>query len=111
MNRLLSLEVPPTAVFATNDRMAIGALEAARELGRRVPEDVSIVGFDDIPVARYLTPPLTTVHQPLYELGQAAASVLMDVLAGRMEKPQRTVLTAPLVERQTVSPSSVNTTR
>ncbi len=111
MKRLLSLEVPPTAVFATNDRMAIGALEAARELGRRVPEHVSIVGFDDIPVARYLTPPLTTVHQPLYELGQAAASVLMDVLAGRMEKPQRTVLTAPLVERQTVSPSSVNTTR
>ncbi len=103
MKRLLSLDVPPTAVFAANDRMALGALQAAHDLGRRVPEDVSIVGFDDIPVARYLHPPLTTVRQPLYELGEAAATMLMDLLAERPTRARRLILSAPLVERHTVS--------
>lgn len=102
MKRLLNLAVPPTAVFATNDRMAIGALQAAQDLGKRVPEDISIVGFDDIPVASYLHPPLTTVHQPLYELGEAAASMLMDIIAEGGGSSRRAVLSAPLVERRTV---------
>src|SRR5690606_41159578 len=60
----------PTAVFAANDVMAIGALLAAREAGLRVPDDVSIAGFDGIPMAEVVDPPLTTVQQPIYELGR-----------------------------------------
>ncbi len=103
MRRLLRLSHPPTAVYAINDRMAIGALQAAHELGLDVPADVSIVGFDDIPVAAYLTPPLTTVRQPLYELGQTAAKMLFDIINGVIKAPTRGVLPATLVERQSVA--------
>ena len=65
-----SLRPRPTAIFAANDATAIGCLTALRELGLRVPEDVSLVGFDDIPIARYLSPPLTTVRVPIAELGR-----------------------------------------
>lgn len=102
MRRLLSLDTPPTAVFATNDRMAIGAIRAAQEMGYRVPDDVSVVGFDDIPVAAYLNPPLTTVRQPVYELGEAAACLLFQLIEDPTRAPQRIVLAAPLVVRDTV---------
>jgi len=102
MQRLLALAEPPTAVFAINDRMAIGAMQAAREAGFLVPDDISIVGFDDIPVAAYLTPPLTTVRQPLYELGEAAARMLLRLLEGELSSPTREVLPALLVPRGTV---------
>jgi LacI family transcriptional regulator len=77
--RLLELEPRPTAMIAANDSMAIGALSALREAGVRVPEDVAVVGFDDIPIARYVTPPLTTVRVSIPELGGGdAASVRGD---------------------------------
>lgn len=66
----------PTAVFAANDAMAIGALSAFREAGLRIPEDVALVGFDDIPIARFLTPPLTTVKVPIAELGRRGFELL-----------------------------------
>lgn len=69
-----------TAIFVLNDLMALGALEAAREVGRRVPEDVSIVGFDDIPFAALANPPLTTVGQPIRQLGEHAADLLLEVI-------------------------------
>ncbi|MEU9398709.1 LacI family DNA-binding transcriptional regulator [Streptomyces sp. SID4985] len=69
----------PTAVFAGNDLQALGLYEAARELGLRVPEDVSVVGFDDLPVARWVGPPLTTVRQPLTEMAEAAARLVLDL--------------------------------
>jgi LacI family transcriptional regulator len=72
----------PTAIFAANDATAIGCLTALRELGVRVPEDVSLVGFDDIPIARYLSPPLTTVRVPIAELGRRAMSRLLARVAG-----------------------------
>ncbi|MEH0546310.1 LacI family DNA-binding transcriptional regulator [Streptomyces sp. NPDC054884] len=69
----------PTAVFAGNDLQALGFYEAARELGLRIPEDVSVVGFDDLPVARWVGPPLTTVRQPLTEMAEAAARLVLEL--------------------------------
>ncbi|GHK00493.1 LacI family DNA-binding transcriptional regulator [Streptomyces sp. NPDC003753] len=75
----------PTALFAGNDLQALGVYEAARELGLRIPEDLSVVGFDDLPVARWVGPPLTTVRQPLMEMAEAAARLVLDL--GRAEAP------------------------
>ncbi|TDT37527.1 LacI family transcriptional regulator [Streptomyces sp. BK208] len=69
----------PTAVFAGNDLQALGLYEAARELGLRIPQDLSVVGFDDLPVARWVGPPLTTVRQPLMEMAEAAARLVLDL--------------------------------
>lgn len=82
---LLRREDRPTAVFAGNDLQALGLYEAARELGLRIPEDLSVVGFDDLPVARWVGPPLTTVRQPLTEMAEAAAKLVLDL--GRGEDP------------------------
>ncbi|MBN8588714.1 MAG: LacI family DNA-binding transcriptional regulator [Rhodothermia bacterium] len=68
---------PPTAIFAMNDGMAIGAMAALRGLGLKVPEDIAIVGFDDIPTSQYLEPPLTSVHVPIFEMGQRAMERLL----------------------------------
>jgi LacI family transcriptional regulator len=75
--QLVELEPRPTAIFAANDSMAIGALSALRESGVRVPEDVAIAGFDDIPLARYMDPPLSTVRVPICDLGARAVEILL----------------------------------
>lgn len=80
MNRLLDSAQPFTAVFAANDQTAFGARMALYRRGVRVPDDVSILGVDDLPGAAYATPPMTTVHQPLYEMGLAAAQALLGML-------------------------------
>lgn len=72
-----------TALFAQNDRMAMGALQALHERGVGVPDEVAVVGFDDIPSTPYFDPPLTTVHQPTYELGQLGARLLIDLIHGQ----------------------------
>ena len=82
MMRLAQLRRRPTAVFARNDFTAMGALRAAHELGLRVPEDVAIAGFDDIPLAAYAAPPLTTVSQPICEQGELAAQILLSRIEG-----------------------------
>ncbi|WP_402463639.1 LacI family DNA-binding transcriptional regulator [Isoptericola aurantiacus] len=74
--RLMALAEPPTAIFASSDDTALGALHALRELGRSVPDDVSLVGFDDLPVAPWIDPPLTTVRQPLAEMGATAVDLV-----------------------------------
>jgi LacI family transcriptional regulator len=74
---LIGLEPRPTAVFAANDSMAIGAISALRESGVGVPEDVAVVGFDDIPIARYISPPLSSVHVPITQLGERAIEKLL----------------------------------
>jgi len=74
---LLALKPRPTAIFASNDEMAAGAYQAARQIGLSVPEDLSIIGFDDTPVSSRLWPPLTTVHWPILEMGRAAARKLL----------------------------------
>ena len=80
--RLLRLDPRPTALFVANVRAAIGAMAAARRLGLRVPQDVSVVGFHDAPFASYLDPPLTTVRMPLVEMGRQAVDNLLALLGG-----------------------------
>jgi LacI family transcriptional regulator len=102
---LLDLSDPPTAIFASNDVMAMGAMDAIRERGLRIPEDVSIVGFDDIPQAAMVRPALTTVRQPLDQMGRLATQMLIDQLKnpekefGRIELP-----TELIVRDSTLSP-------
>jgi LacI family transcriptional regulator len=77
---LLDLPQPPTAIFAANDMMGIGAMDAIRDRGLKVPEDVSVLGFDDIPQARFARPELTTVRQPLEQMGRVGAQILLDLM-------------------------------
>ncbi len=100
---LFALPDPPTAIFAGNDLMAIGVLAAARDAGIAVPDDLSIVGFDDIHLAGYINPPLTTVAQPKYELGVIAAELLLARLGEPDLPPQRRLLQAQLVVRQSTA--------
>jgi LacI family repressor for deo operon, udp, cdd, tsx, nupC, and nupG len=81
--QLLGDSRPPTALFCFNDEMALGAMDAARQRGLRVPEDLSVVGFDDIPLARYMSTPLTTIAQPMREIGEHSVRLLLDMLDGR----------------------------
>jgi DNA-binding LacI/PurR family transcriptional regulator len=81
--RLLGQPDRPTAAICHSDVMAIGMLQACRDLGLQVPGDLSVVGWDDVPYARLVTPPLTTVRVPRYDLGRAAARRLLDLIAGR----------------------------
>jgi LacI family transcriptional regulator len=99
--RLLELDPRPTAVLAANDSMAIGALSALREAGVRVPEDVAVAGFDDIPIARFVTPALTTVRVSIPELGGLATRRLFDALASRnrQEREQQLLSTQLVVRR------------
>lgn len=87
------------AIFASNDQMAIDAILALRESGVRVPDDVAVVGFDDIPLARYVAPPLTTVRQPSYELGLEATRAVLAALRGEV-LPEGVILPAELVVRE-----------
>ncbi len=83
MQGLLSLPHPPTAVFCANDEMAMGAIRATKESGRRVPQDVSVVGFDDIRFAAYADPPLPTIRQPQREIGETAMRLVLQVFENR----------------------------
>jgi LacI family transcriptional regulator len=88
---LLDMEMPPTAVFCANDLIALGALEVANSSGYRVPQDLSIVGFDDIEDAAYASPPLTTIKQSPHQLGAIGAQTLMDRINGRAESVSITI--------------------
>ncbi len=100
MEALLGVTPPITAVVAANDLMAIGALEALRQAGRRVPEDVAVVGFDDITFASLVSPALTTVAQPKYRMGQMAMERLLQLLDGGDARSRQTVLVPELVIRE-----------
>jgi LacI family transcriptional regulator len=89
------------AVFAASDMMAVGALRAIDEAGLRVPKDIAVVGFDDLPLAASLRVPLTTVHQPIQEVGSMATQMLVDLLNGTAETPYQKILPATLVIRET----------
>ena len=101
---LLSHPDPPTAIFGFNDNVAIGALNAARRRGLRVPEDLSIVGFDDTVQSRIVWPQLTTVRQPLAELGRTGVSLLMRLLDGQRVEALRMELSTTLVVRASTAP-------
>ncbi|WP_375433515.1 LacI family DNA-binding transcriptional regulator [uncultured Friedmanniella sp.] len=102
MHRLMRTPHPPDAVFCANDLMAIGALDAARELDLRLPEDVRLVGFDDIEAASLVSPALTTIANPAYETGWSAGKLVLDRLQGRHSGSRRTVvLPCRLIVRET----------
>ena len=101
--RLLRMLPRPTAIFACNDLMAMGVLLAARELGLRCPEDLSIVGFDDLDFAEFTAPALTSVHQSGYQLGTTAARLLLERIDGSKQSPQKIVLPSELKIRHSVS--------
>lgn len=97
---LMNLPNPPTAIFASNDVMAFGAMEAARERGKKIPDDISIIGFDDIPQAAQVHPPLTTIHQPLEEMGRRAAQMLLDIIEHPQRPAEKIELPTELVMRE-----------
>lgn len=100
MKTLLADPEPPTAVFAASDAMAIGAYRALAEYGLRVPDDMSLVGFDNIEASAFTTPPLTTVHQPFLELGQAAFGLLHRMLDGEPLAAPNVLLPADIIVRE-----------
>ncbi|MGW6022850.1 LacI family DNA-binding transcriptional regulator [Streptomyces sp. NPDC055214] len=96
---LLGLAEPPTALFAASDQMALGAIEALRRRGLRVPEDLSVVGFDDLPEVSWSAPPLTTVRQPLSDMGKLAARTVLRLALGEEPASPRIELATELVVR------------
>jgi LacI family transcriptional regulator len=97
------LKDPPTAIFAVTDMTAIGAYGVARRQGLRIPEDVAIVGYNDIPLASRLVPGLTTVHVPIHQFGSVAASMLLEQIELGELTPKRVVFEPELIVRGSTS--------
>lgn len=106
--RLLDLAHPPTAIFASSDLMGMGVLQEAQSRGIRVPDDLSVVGFDDIDEAALIVPGLTTVRQPLEEMGRVATRLLVERIEDPGTRPQQLELATELVIRGTTAPPSPN---
>src|SRR6478672_10570248 len=104
VGRRLAADLDVTAVFVANDQMALGLLRALHEHGRQIPGDVSVVGFDDVPEARYFTPPLTTVRQDFAEMGRRALRLLLDVMSDGSQPPARLTVAPELVVRRSTGP-------
>ena len=101
---LLSGSERPTAIFAGSDTVAVGVLEAARRAGLVVPSNLSVVGFDDIPLAQTSGPPLTTVHQPIADIGRMAVSTVVRIARGQAMETKRIELSTHLVVRESTAP-------
>lgn len=99
---LMTLDRPPDAIFCANDPMALGCYDALRELGLRIPQDVSVIGFDDREIAQSMRPPLTTLELPQREMGAIAAGFLIDAAGGLVSRPTQIKVECPLVERASV---------
>lgn len=105
--RLLRRPDPPTAFFCCNDAQALGVYQAAHEAGLRIPEDLSVVGFDDLPPAQWCIPPLTTIRQPLGDMAAAAATMVVTLAAGKPVPRTRLELATDLVVRGSTAPPPV----
>jgi len=99
MSELLEVVPPPTALFAASDLVAFGAMEATKARGLRIPRDLALVGFDDIPLARYVDPPLTTIRLPAYGLGAGAGRILLRLIKGEEARDTQLLLETGLVIR------------
>ena len=108
MQQLLAVGHPFTALFAQNDRMAIGAICALQEAGWRVPGDISVVGYDDIPEAEFSNPPLTTIRQPIVEVGAAAARLLITMIENPDATPEQVLFDTELIRRSSETPYQGN---
>jgi DNA-binding LacI/PurR family transcriptional regulator len=102
--RLLNLPDPPTAIFAGNDLQALGVYQAAREARLHIPEDLSVVGFDDLPVAKWVGPPLTTIRQPLAQMAASAARLVLALARGEQPAQTRVELATELIIRESTAP-------
>jgi LacI family transcriptional regulator len=103
--KLLALKRPPTAIFAANDMSAFGAMAAIHNAGLKVPEDISVIGFDDIPAAAQVHPALTTVRQPIHQMGRSAVNTLLALIAGiEPASPQVSLPTELVVRDSTAAP-------
>lgn len=103
MRRMLDDVVPPTAVFAANDIQAIGAIAECRASGLDVPKDISVIGFDDLPLAEFSFPKLTTIRVPAQRMGHVAAIRLLEMIRGEAE-PASEVLPVELILRESTAP-------
>ncbi|MBD3586391.1 LacI family transcriptional regulator [Salinimonas sp. HHU 13199] len=103
--KMLTQPDRPTALFCENDETAIGAMQALKQAGLRIPDDVSVAGFDDIAFSGYADPPLTTIAQPAEEFGHTAVSLLVDVLNGKIKKAPRVIMPHELVVRDSTGPA------
>ena len=101
---LLRLEDRPTAIFAGNDLQALGVYQAAREARLHIPEDLSVVGFDDLPVTQWVSPPMTTIRQPLVRMAEAAAEMVLALSRGEVPAQTRIELSTELVVRESTAP-------
>ncbi len=102
---LLEQAEPPTAIFAASDDSALGAIRAIREHGLHVPEDISVIGFDDLPYSQWTDPPLTTIRQPLMEMGDAAVDLLMRIRSGLAASSHTELSTRLVVRSSTAHPA------
>lgn len=103
LSQLMSLPQPPSAIFCHSDIVAIGAIHQAKKLGIKIPEDLSIIGFDDIALAQYADPPLTTVAQPRYKIGQKAVLLLLELLNKQNVKSGSILLDSELIIRESTA--------
>jgi LacI family transcriptional regulator len=100
MNQLLDLSPPPTAVIACNDLSALGAISAAQKRGLIVGRDIAVTGFDDIPLAEHSHPALTTVHQPIYDIGRQICDLLIRLIQGEKVNERQILLQPELIVRE-----------
>lgn len=105
--RLLALDREVTATSAANEEMALGVMRAMSEAGRELPRDVSIIGFDDVPFACYLTPPLTTARQDFEGFGQRSVHLLMDAIRGVDDSRVQAAIATELVVRGSTAPAVI----
>ncbi|MEP0176177.1 MAG: LacI family DNA-binding transcriptional regulator [Paraglaciecola sp.] len=103
VEKLFKMPLPPTAVVCLNDDIAIGAIRKIKSMGLSVPDDISVVGFDNIPVAPYIDPPLTTIDQPAFEMGQKAFQMLLNIIEGNTPKRHRNVVPFELILRESTA--------
>ena len=105
--QLLTHDPAPTAVFCYNDLTAIGALRVLKQRGVCVPNDISLVGFDDIPFASYVDPPLTTIQQPMFEMGQRAMEIALKLMNDPDAKVPNVIIQSTLVVRESTIKHSI----
>jgi LacI family transcriptional regulator len=104
ITKLIGLKDRPTAVFCSNDYIALGAIKGAREAGFTLPDDLSIVGFDDMQTASYMVPALTTIRQPAYNMGKRAAELLLQLVENQTKPVQQMMESSLVIRESTTTP-------
>lgn len=104
MYKIMSSHQPPTAIFAASDALAIGAMAAARDMNLKIPEDISIAGFDDMDIASYCSPPLTTMQVPAFKMGEKAIELLLEMVADKNYGTRQYIMETNLIVRKSCAP-------